>query len=304
MCMRSELWRSLKEINFKEEEWKPVTYPKVRKDRYEVSSYGQVLDLETGEFVKQDRKPLPKDANDEKEKLNWFTVDLLKKEDDEEKPCITIPVSYLVGYEFIPTVFNKDKCGLIHANSDYKTNYYENLMWLPVPVRDIGDEQAFFVCQLKTVCDDMTRPEIADLLGVSISFVDKVLYRGKRKHIKSLFDIPKVSTERNACFTDHERLTILYLLALGMERKDIPKLFKQSYQNSEVKSVLKNLKTRSINMVREGKIPNDITDPRWFNIAKENEHVRDRLKWLLENDSVMKAAYPNIKPKDIDRLKV
>lgn len=83
------------------------------------------------------------------------------------------------------------------------------------PANVYSEEQIHQVCQMLEV-GRLNNKEIAELVGVNVTLIRDIKFRGKWKQISDLYDIPRVSAGYK-----NLRKDILYLMECGLSNKEV-----------------------------------------------------------------------------------
>lgn len=272
------------DIDFEEEVFKPVTYPMVRQQRYEISNYGILVDTTTGEIIK------PNLLKRHNQKHWWLCYAMLQLSDAKGLKKIKVPVHTLVGWEHVETLLDRSISSVFHEDLDPHNNYYKNLRWVPCYFRDAGDEVAYMACILRRDHPTISHKKITEITGMSETQL-KNLFAGERHpHVREMFDLD-LKVNRMDIFDADQRLSIQRLIALNTSPLDICEMFGVKYTDEAVDVIdhqRENLKKKQ----KKGEIPakGDYDNPLWKKIAKEDRYVVARLA-QIENDKMVAEKF-------------
>ena len=186
--------------------------------KYLINTKGQVFSEFTNKFLKPFKNP-----------QGYCLVDLY-----HNGKTYTRQLHRLVALAFIP---NPEKLETVnHKNGNKEENDVDNLEWMTRldnvrhawktglakprygtdnPANVYSEEQIHQVCQMLEV-GHLNNKEIAEIVGVNVTLIRDIKFRGKWKHIADLYDIPKVSA-------GYKNL-----------RRDIISLMEQGFSNKEI----------------------------------------------------------------------
>lgn len=190
--------------------------------KYLINTDGQIYSEITEKFLKPFKNP-----------QGYCLVDIAHKGES-----YTRQLHRLVALTFIP---NPDKLETVnHKNGDKSDNSVDNLEWMTRldnvrhawrtglakprlgidnPANVYSEDQIHQVCQMLEV-GHLNNKQIAEMIGVNVTLIRDIKFRGKWKHIADQYEIPKVA----AGYKDL--------------RKEIINLMEQGYSNREIMNQL------------------------------------------------------------------
>lgn len=190
--------------------------------RYLINTDGQIYSEISNKFLKPFKNP-----------QGYCLVDI-----SHNGKTYTRQLHRLVALTFIP---NPDMLETVnHKNGDKSKNSVDNLEWMTRldnvrhawrtglakpryginnPANVYTEEQIHQVCQLLEV-GYLNNKQIANFVGVNVTLIRDIKFRGKWKHIADLYEIPRVAA-------GYKEL-----------RHSIIELMKKGYSNKEIMNVL------------------------------------------------------------------
>lgn len=268
--MLKTLKEELEEMEFEEEMWKPITHPYVRQKRYEISNYGNVLDLETKRII------IPHDLVKNKDFM--LVVDLLPFSDVKPVSKVKCLLHELVAWEFCETYLDKMTSGVLHKDYDPRNNYYKNLQWVGCKINTTMREQVYRACKLRQD-EQCTYSKISQITGLSNKQLTKLYSSNPKernyKDISSLFQFER-QQQTFEYLSKEQRLTVQYLLALNTTPMMICKLLHVPYYEKII-DIIDHQRGNLKKKLKSDTIPSESTDPRWDEIANNEIPVKIRL---------------------------
>lgn len=269
--------------------WKPVTYPGIKKDMYEVNSEGQIRIIESKEviepFILLDiPQANDKNKNDSREIVIpskvWMGV---KVEYDTLYPTasyIEVPVHMIVAYEFCDTLLDKNKMLRAVRHIDYDTRNYHsnNLAYAPMNFMTCHDECAFNGWILKE--DNATKDTIRKETGEIDSFLNRLFYdKTRRRDIKKFFITDKSIPKEINLFTPIQKEAMKYLILLGYKHEDICEAFGKKYLYLTFQWIETIYKETQLG-IESGVLPKpgNFEDPRWKYAIEKHSEIADAVE--------------------------